>query len=278
MKLTDWANKQGISYLTAYRWFKSGKLPVSAYQSESGTIIVQEDGNDSASAEPMEKKMSSDGNVLSLFLKKTVEFSKNNSTIEDFAAFVISNFKLQTLDDKPKYSKNKPHPAEIQEYFKTFIPNKEKPVPNMFVPEKDFVDSLTEESLDLSTDNTFSSKSAMVNQIKQIAGTQTANAINVGLNSTLSFNQSPNLGASPFTMGDSLTPQHSTLTYSSSIDAPKEDLIKLDENAITTTISASVSASPPIFVKFTDKELELSNRLSTIEDQPKKRGRKPKNK
>ena len=46
MKLKDWADKQGISYITAYRWFKSDKLPVKAYQSGSGTIIVQDESED----------------------------------------------------------------------------------------------------------------------------------------------------------------------------------------------------------------------------------------
>ena len=32
MKLSSWARKQGVSYLTAWRWFKSGKLPVLARQ------------------------------------------------------------------------------------------------------------------------------------------------------------------------------------------------------------------------------------------------------
>ena len=39
MKLSDWARKQGVSYLTAWRWFKSGKLPVPARQLPSGTKI-----------------------------------------------------------------------------------------------------------------------------------------------------------------------------------------------------------------------------------------------
>jgi hypothetical protein len=30
MKLSNWARKQGIRYLTAWRWFQAGKLPVPA--------------------------------------------------------------------------------------------------------------------------------------------------------------------------------------------------------------------------------------------------------
>ena len=40
MKLKRWAESQGITYQTAWLWFKAGKLPVKAYQTETGTIIV----------------------------------------------------------------------------------------------------------------------------------------------------------------------------------------------------------------------------------------------
>ena len=41
MKLSDYAKKVGVSYITAYRWFKAGKIE--GYQMETGTIIVTED-------------------------------------------------------------------------------------------------------------------------------------------------------------------------------------------------------------------------------------------
>src|SRR6266542_2959053 len=41
MKLSEWAESQGIHYMTAWRWWKSGKLPVPAYQTPSGSIIVE---------------------------------------------------------------------------------------------------------------------------------------------------------------------------------------------------------------------------------------------
>lgn len=40
MKLSIWAKSQGISYHTAWRWWKTGKLPVPAKQSATGTILV----------------------------------------------------------------------------------------------------------------------------------------------------------------------------------------------------------------------------------------------
>lgn len=42
MKLSVWAKKQGISYRTAWRWYKQGKLPVEAEMTASGTILVKE--------------------------------------------------------------------------------------------------------------------------------------------------------------------------------------------------------------------------------------------
>ena len=41
MKLSQWAKKQGISYMTAFRWFHKGLIP-NATQFPNGTIIIQE--------------------------------------------------------------------------------------------------------------------------------------------------------------------------------------------------------------------------------------------
>ncbi len=43
MKLSEWAKKEGIHYQTAFRWFKAGKMPVEAYQTKTGTILVNPD-------------------------------------------------------------------------------------------------------------------------------------------------------------------------------------------------------------------------------------------
>jgi putative resolvase len=42
MKLSDWARKQGISHLTAWRWFRAGKLPVPARPLPTDIIVVEE--------------------------------------------------------------------------------------------------------------------------------------------------------------------------------------------------------------------------------------------
>jgi putative resolvase len=41
MKLSHYAHKVGVTYKTAYRWFKAGKLR--GYQMDTGTIIITED-------------------------------------------------------------------------------------------------------------------------------------------------------------------------------------------------------------------------------------------
>ena len=40
MKLADYARELGISYQTAWRHFKAGKIPYPTKQLESGTVIV----------------------------------------------------------------------------------------------------------------------------------------------------------------------------------------------------------------------------------------------
>ncbi|MFA5135624.1 MAG: IS607 family transposase [Patescibacteria group bacterium] len=40
MKLSTWAKRNGISYMTAYRMFKNNTLPIPAEQFATGTIIV----------------------------------------------------------------------------------------------------------------------------------------------------------------------------------------------------------------------------------------------
>jgi len=171
MKLKDWADKQGIAYLTAYRWFKAGELPVKAYQTESGTIIVQDDAE--SSEKPMASNNQQSSDIMSLFLKKTVEFSKSNASVEDFAAYVLSNFslKLNGSSDSPKYSKVKPKSEDVQKHFQQFLkPKGEKPKPNMFVAESETLDDLVAESDNMTAQE-------LVDEIQKISGSSELTAI-----------------------------------------------------------------------------------------------------
>lgn len=42
MKLSQWARNQGVTYKTAWRWFRAGLLPVPVRQLPTGTILVEE--------------------------------------------------------------------------------------------------------------------------------------------------------------------------------------------------------------------------------------------
>jgi putative resolvase len=59
MKLHDWARKQGISYMTAWRWFRDGRLPVEAERMPSGTIIVKDSGGGTATGVALYARVSS---------------------------------------------------------------------------------------------------------------------------------------------------------------------------------------------------------------------------
>lgn len=120
IKLKEWADKHGLSYLTANRHFHAGMIP-GASQLDSGTILVEDDST--------EQNMASSANdAMSLFIKKTVEFSKANATIEDFAAFIVANFqlKLQGAIDSPRYSKNRPKAEDVQKHFQQFLPDQKE--------------------------------------------------------------------------------------------------------------------------------------------------------
>jgi len=49
MKLSTWAKQQGICYMTAWRWFRQGVMPVKATQLPTGTIIIQDDNQNASS-------------------------------------------------------------------------------------------------------------------------------------------------------------------------------------------------------------------------------------
>lgn len=157
MKLADWARKQGIAYLTAYRWFKDGKLPAKSYQSTSGTIIVEDEDLEQSMQSSDVSVIQSD-DAINLFIKSTIEFSKNCVSLEDFAAYILSNFtlKIKSSNDIPRYSKNKPKSEDIQKHFQQFIKKGEKPKPNAYVVQSDTVNEIVEtddELLELCSQN-----------------------------------------------------------------------------------------------------------------------------
>ncbi len=53
MKLSVYARKLGISYRTAYRWFKAGSVP--GYQTATGTIIITDPVVETVPADPPQK-------------------------------------------------------------------------------------------------------------------------------------------------------------------------------------------------------------------------------
>ena len=42
-RLSVWARENGVSYNTAFRWFKDGTFPLPISQTETGSIFVNED-------------------------------------------------------------------------------------------------------------------------------------------------------------------------------------------------------------------------------------------
>ena len=294
MKLADWAEKQGIAYLTAYRWFKANKLPVKAYQSESGTIIVQDDAE--VLSEPLVSENTMNNDAMSLFLKKTVEFSKNNAPIEDFAAYILSTFILQVNygPQNPKYSKNKPKSEDIQNHFKKFISKVEKPKANIFVPNQESMDDLIAQSDLLAKEELVSeinniraedSFSEEVNELSEIVeikdlfkSLSTAVDINAPRVSSIPVTSYNDLDAAGLIVRSNLTPQHHTdTTLFSSAHACTSLLndISYSTNGIPLTssiISFDGKGSTGSFVP-TEKELVDMKSLNSL---PKRRGRKAK--
>ena len=78
MKLSEWARQQGICYRTAWRWFKSGKLPVRAVQISTGTILVEEIKESAESVVLYARVSSSDQKQdVNLQIARLVQFANN---------------------------------------------------------------------------------------------------------------------------------------------------------------------------------------------------------
>jgi hypothetical protein len=121
IKLQEYCERRGISQSTGLRWFKEGLIPGAFQAAANKAVFIDET--------EMEFPMS-ENNAMSHFLRKTVEFAKNNATVEDFAAYVVANFSLKfsaTSEEKPQYSKNKPSSTKIQgDILRTLLPLQEK--------------------------------------------------------------------------------------------------------------------------------------------------------
>ena len=290
MKLKDWADKQGISYLTAWRWFKAGDPRlVNAYQSDSGTIIVPDE------PDFLEPSMNSvqDSDIMAVILKKTVEFSKNQYPVEDFAAWILSNFTLKLkVIEGPKYSKQKPKSEDVQKHFQQFLkPKGEKPKPNMFVAQPEALDDLVAKADDLTAQE-------LVDEIHKV-GTEVGVPINpadapeVGdlmkdLSSAMRTASMENLAPINVTTYDDiaegvvarsvdLTPQQFNYTGSSSPTLSNTytacSISPFSDSLSTTFIAAPATIFNNSFQP-TQKELETVTKVSAIVDKPK-RGRKP---
>jgi len=304
MKLKDWADKQGISYLTAWRWFKARDSRLAgAYQSDSGTIIVPDDKEDT---ESVMQNNTTNNDIMSAVLKKTVELSKTNSSVEEFAAWILSNYTLKPLSliDGPKYSKNKPKPEQVQEHFKQFLkPNVEKPKVNMFLADQDAMDDLIARSNDLTTQE-------LVDEIHQI-GRTTGVSINPAeapevsdlmkdLSSAIDYSTPSVLTNSVKLYGDStggivmrsadLTPQQSD--YTGSANCNYVSGVTLGANfgsnfsaqpatSFAAMVSQELSENNTLSFSPTQKEIDAIKKVASVapaDVRPKKRGRPSKGK
>jgi putative resolvase len=78
MKLSQYAKKVGVTYKTAYRWYRAGTLD--AYQTETGIIIVR----DKADEKPLTGRIALYARVSSLGQKEDVE--RQMHRLKDYAA------------------------------------------------------------------------------------------------------------------------------------------------------------------------------------------------
>jgi len=111
MKLADWARAQGIDYKTAYRWFRSGILPVPAEQLPTGTILVHSPGRALAGV-ALYARVSDEGQKADLErqLGRLAEFSSqqglsvDQSVVEVGSGFAGDRAKLLKLLADPSVS------------------------------------------------------------------------------------------------------------------------------------------------------------------------------
>lgn len=158
IKLSDWCEKNGIKYLTGYRWFKDGKMPVQTMQTDSGTILVSDtDETDNSEPKPLAES------PISRIIKKAIEIGKANGSVEDLAAFVIMNFSLTDISNTAhssvagpvKKQGVKPTKEMTENHFKKLMKqDKVRPETNMFIINQNDFDSVVAASENESVMNT----------------------------------------------------------------------------------------------------------------------------
>jgi predicted site-specific integrase-resolvase len=78
MKLSTYAKQTGVSYKTAWRWYKAGTLD--AYKTETGTVIVR----DTADVKPLTGRIALYARVSSLGQKEDLD--RQMQRLKDYAA------------------------------------------------------------------------------------------------------------------------------------------------------------------------------------------------
>lgn len=69
-RLSEWAKEQGVCYMTAYHWVKSGKMTVPFHVTPTGRIMVDtKESNEQVSIEGLMKKVSEQTQMLECLSK-----------------------------------------------------------------------------------------------------------------------------------------------------------------------------------------------------------------
>lgn len=104
MKLSQYAKKGGVSYKTAYRWYRAGSLD--AYQTDTGIIIVRE----KADEKPVTGRIVLYARVSSVGQKEDLE--RQMQRLKDYAAAkgyhisqVVTEIASGLNDQRPKLAK-----------------------------------------------------------------------------------------------------------------------------------------------------------------------------
>ena len=104
MKLSQYAKKVGVTYKTAYRWYRAGTLD--AYQTATSTIIVRE----KAAEKPVRGRVALYARVSSLGQKEDLE--RQIQRLKDYAAAkgyqvskVVTEIASGLNDQRPKLGK-----------------------------------------------------------------------------------------------------------------------------------------------------------------------------